>query len=217
MLELGIKLLISYLVGSVSGSLLMGRLSGGVDIRTEGSGNAGATNALRTHGLAFALPVVLIDIAKGALAVWWIAPLSLAAPGFASDVLLGPDYVAACCGAAAVIGHVWPFWHDFRGGKGAATLVGAYLVLATWIVPILVVVWLAIIVATGYVGLATIIAATSVPLFFFLNDAPSSHTGLGVFMALLIVFAHRANVTRLFSGTENRMTRAMFWRRRPNP
>ena len=214
MLELGLKSLLAYLLGSVSGSLLVGRLFGGVDIRREGSGNAGATNALRTHGLAFALPVVLIDIGKGWLAVTLIPALAF--------VAVDPDvpraHLGACCGVAAVLGHIWPFWHGFRGGKGAATLVGTYLALAPAIVPWLLALWIVGIVATGYVGLSTMLAALFVPIYAAFG-VPASATLLGysLFMALLIVFAHRENVARLRNGTENRMTRAMFWRRQDSP
>ncbi|MEO0998981.1 MAG: glycerol-3-phosphate acyltransferase, partial [Pseudomonadota bacterium] len=106
---LALKILLAYLAGSVSGSLVMGRLHGGVDIRTAGSGNAGGTNALRTQGAKFALGVIAIDIGKGALAG------SIIANAFGADPL-----AALACVAAAVIGHVYPVWHGFRGGKGAA-------------------------------------------------------------------------------------------------
>ena len=115
-------ILAAYLLGSLSGSLLLGKLRG-VDIRTQGSGNAGGTNAFRTQGAKFALGVVVVDIGKGALAAW----LGLR---FAQADTAWLAYVVAF---AAVIGHVWPVWHGFRGGKGAATLIGAVAVLvAVW-------------------------------------------------------------------------------------
>lgn len=210
MLELGIKIFLSYALGSVSGSLVMGRVFGGVDIRTEGSGNAGATNALRTHGAAFALPVVVIDILKGALAVILIAPLAVVA----QDPLFSRDYVRMCCGAAAVVGHIWPMWHDFRGGKGAGTLVGAYLALAPLVFPGLLAVWIVGVVATGYVGFSTMVAGASAALFarWWYPQTPEL-LGFAIVMALLVVFAHRSNISRMLLGTENRMTKAMFWRR----
>ncbi|MEO1573719.1 MAG: glycerol-3-phosphate 1-O-acyltransferase PlsY [Pseudomonadota bacterium] len=209
MLELGFTCFLAYLVGSVSGSLVVGRLFGGGDIRAEGSRNAGATNALRTRGLSFALPVVLIDIAKGALAAGWLPGLGI----LAQDPEVPRIHLQVCAGAAAVVGHIWPFWHGFRGGKGAATLVGAFLVLAPGAVGIVVAVWLLGVIATGYVGLWTMIAATLAPVYLWLNAAGRSMVGFGIAMALLLIFAHRENIRRLRDGTENRMTRAMFWRR----
>lgn len=210
MLELGLKLFFAYALGSVSGSLVMGRVFGGIDIRNEGSGNAGGTNALRTHGLAFALPVVLIDIFKGSLAVWLVPSL----PGVPVDPGLSRGYLTVCCAGAAVVGHIWPMWHDFRGGKGAGTLVGAYLALAPWVFPGLLVVWLAGVVVTGYVGLSTMVAALTAAGFalWFYPDFESL-PGFALLMAALIVFAHRSNVSRMLLGKENRMTKAMFWRR----
>ena len=210
MLELGLKLFLAYAIGSISGSLVMGRVFGGIDIRNEGSGNAGGTNALRTHGLAFALPVVLIDIFKGSLAVWLVPGL----PFIASDPSVTREYLTVCCGAAAVVGHIWPLWHDFRGGKGAGTLVGVYLALAPWVFPGLLVVWLAGVVLTGYVGLSTMLAAvTGVGFAWWWYPQCVELPGFAALMALLIVYAHRSNVTRMLLGKENRMTKAMFWRR----
>src|SRR6201996_5241124 len=111
-----IKVARSYLLGSIIGSLVVGRLRGGVDIRKLGSGNAGGTNALRTQGKSFALWVLIIDIGKGWLATRLIAPAAL--PGVvavASDVRV---WLPAICGIAAIVGHVYPAWHGFRGGKG---------------------------------------------------------------------------------------------------
>ena len=145
-------LLCAYLLGSVSGSLLLGRLRG-VDIRRHGSGNAGGTNALRTLGWRFALGVVAIDLGKGALAAW--LALRFAPLGQALDVT-AHGYAAAAC---AVVGHVWPLWHGFRGGKGAATAVGGLLMLWPWSIGVLLPVWMLVLVATGYVGLSTVLAA----------------------------------------------------------
>lgn len=210
MLELGIKILLSYLLGSVNGSLALGRLRG-IDIRKEGSGNAGATNALRTHGAGFAFMVALIDVMKGAIAVTMIAPLA----GF-SDSVLSVEWIAAICGFAAVVGHVFPFWFDFRGGKGGATAVGA--LLALWPVAVLPVLgaWVVVLVSTGYVGLSTICAGITMPLFALMYRPDGLELPLlfyGVVTAALIIYAHRANLARMRSGSENRMEGAMFWRR----
>ena len=141
MLELGFKALGAYLLGSVIGSLLLGTLRG-VDIRTQGSGNAGGTNALRTQGSgnaggtnalrtqgwAFALGVIVVDVGKALLAVGWLPGLEL--PGIGIDPAVDRAWLAVVCAAAVVFGHVYPVWYEFRGGKGAATLIGAVAVLA---------------------------------------------------------------------------------------
>lgn len=124
MLELGVTTLLAYLLGSLIGSLIVGRLRGGVDIRNAGSGNPGGTNALRTQGAAFALWVVLIDAGKGWIAVAVLPDLRL--PFVGIDPAIDRLWLTVACGAAVVVGHVYPVWYGFRGGKGAATLVGAH-------------------------------------------------------------------------------------------
>lgn len=197
-----VTLLVAYLLGSVSGSLLLGRLRG-VDIRTRGSGNAGGTNALRTMGWRFALPVVLIDVGKGALAVI----LALGA-GLAVSVA----WIALIL---AVAGHTWPLWFGFRGGKGMATLLGGLLVLWPWSLLGVLGVWLASIVLSGYVGLSSILAALCLPLLALLLPAPE-RLPFTVVLAALIVFNHRSNIARLHAGSEPRFDRVrLFVRRHP--
>lgn len=191
----------AYLLGSLSGSLLLGRLRG-VDIRTLGSGNAGGTNALRTQGWKFALGTVLVDVGKGALAVWLALRFGPGEPWL--------PYAAA---VAAVLGHVWPVFHGFRGGKGAGTLVGALLLLWPWAVLVVLAAWLLVLTATGYVGLSTVLAAaTLVPLAWF-TGADDVRFGFAVLMAVFIVFTHRANLARLRAGTEARFERVRLWTR----
>lgn len=200
-------LLLAYLSGSVSGSLTLGRLRG-VDIRTQGSGNAGGTNAFRTQGAKFALGVVLIDIGKGALAAW------LALRFAPVDGVLPVCTVAWLAVLAAALGHVWPLWHGFRGGKGVGTLLGGVAVL--WPVALLplFLVWVCVLVASGYVGLASIIAtACLLPLAVWLRADVATQAFAAV-AALLVLFTHRANVQRLRAGTESRFERVRFWRRR---
>ena len=121
MIALISKVILAYLLGSVSGSLLLGRFKN-VDIRAQGSGNAGGTNAFRTQGLLFALGVVLIDVGKGFIAAWWIPSLDFGELHGNMEV----NTLVMACGFAAVLGHCFPIWHGFRGGKGAATAVGAH-------------------------------------------------------------------------------------------
>ena len=202
-------LLAAYLIGSVSGSLVLGRRRG-VDIRTLGSGNAGGTNALRTQGRGFALGVVVIDVGKGALAAW----LALRYAPVASAVsVTAHGYLAAF---AAMVGHVWPVWHGFRGGKGAATLVGALAVLWPMAVVVIVAAWMVTVLASGYVGLATVIAALVLPVLAWLSDATAPRLAFALAAALLLVWTHRGNLARLRAGTESRFARARLlhrWRR----
>ncbi len=191
----------AYLLGSLSGSLLLGRLRG-VDIRRQGSGNAGGTNALRTQGWKFALGTVLVDVGKGVLAVWL-------AQRYGGAI----DWLPWAAGAAAVLGHVWPVFHGFRGGKGAGTLVGALLMLWPVAVAVLVGVWLLVLTASGYVGLSTILAAASLVPFALLTGAGTLPLGFAAALALFILFTHRSNVARLRAGTESRFERVRVWRR----
>jgi glycerol-3-phosphate acyltransferase PlsY len=211
MLELGIKLVAAYFLGSIVGALFIGSFRG-VDIRTMGSGNAGGTNALRTQGLAFAAATVVIDVGKGWLAAGWLP--SAALPGIPADPAIGRDWLAACCAAASVSGHVWPVWHDFRGGKGGATLAGALLALAPVLLMIAVATWLTFAMLFGFVGLATVAAAVSVPVAVALS-APGSVPWLafGIAMALLVAWAHRGNLARMRAGQEPRAER--LWLLRP--
>jgi acyl phosphate:glycerol-3-phosphate acyltransferase len=210
-LELGIKTLIAYLLGSVLGSLVMGRLRG-VDIREQGSGNAGGTNALRTQGARFALGVVVIDVGKALLAVGVLPGLAL--PGIGLDPAVNRNWLAVACAAAAVIGHVYPVWHEFRGGKGAATLIGTVAVLAPAALLPVFAVWLACVMLTGYVGLATMLATLALPVWVAIVQPGNTALLLfGVAMAAFIAYTHRSNIARMRAGNENRARR--LWLLRP--
>ena len=211
MLELGIKTLLAYLLGSVLGSLVMGRLRG-VDIREQGSGNAGGTNALRTQGWKFALGVVVIDVGKALLAVGVLPGLDL--PGIDIDPDVSRDWLAVCCAAAVVFGHVYPVWYEFRGGKGAATLIGAVAVLAPAALLPVVLVWLACVTLTGYVGLGTMLGTVTLPVYFALSQPRSGAlVAFGIAMAAFVVYTHRSNLARMRAGNENRARR--LWLLRP--
>lgn len=213
MLELGLKLLIAYLAGSLMGSLLLGRLRG-VDIRELGSGNAGGTNALRTQGAAFAIGVIVIDIGKGVLPVLLLPTLAL--PGVPPDGSIPRELVIYGCGLAAILGHIWPLWHEFRGGKGAATAIGVIVVLAPTLVLPMLLVWLAIVFTSGIVSLGTMGAAAIAPLLVALGW-PVTLEGFfwfSLIIATLMLYTHRSNILRLRAGTENRVSRLMMFRRR---
>ena len=216
MLELGLKVLIAYLLGSLMGALLIGAARG-VDIREQGSGNAGGTNALRTQGFWFAAGVVLIDVGKGAVAAGWLPGWSI--PGVGADPGVDRDWLAAACAAAAVAGHVWPQFHEFRGGKGGATWLGVLMVLAPVVVPVVLAAWLLIALLTGFAGLATMIAAVAAPLALWVAgpDTPA-WLGLAAAMAVFLVWTHRDNIGRMRNHRELRMTRLWLLRpRSPRP
>ena len=211
MLELGVKTLLAYLLGSVLGSLVMGRLRG-VDIREQGSGNAGGTNALRTQGWRFALGVVVIDVGKALVAVGWLPGVAL--PFVDVDPTLDRQWLAVACAAAVVIGHVYPVWHEFRGGKGMATLIGAVGVLAPASLLPVIGVWLAVVMLTGYVGLGTMLGAASLPVYFALVDpSNAAYLVFAIAMAAFVAFTHRSNISRMLEGNENRAKR--LWLLRP--
>ena len=193
-----INTFLSYLLGSVSGSLVLGRLRQ-VDIRKFGSGNAGGTNALRAQGFKFALCVVIIDVGKGVLAAslpgwlqWGASPQSIA---------------PLSCALAAVVGHCYPVWHGFRGGKGAATAVGGILVIQPLALVPMLATWALCLVLTGWVGLSTMLAGVSlVPAMLWL-DAPREQLAFAIAVALFLVFTHRSNIRAMLAGREYRFER----------
>ena len=200
-----VSLTLAYLLGSLSGGLLLGRLFGQQDLRAAGSGNAGATNALRTGGTRFGVAVLLFDVAKGVVAVLALPLLAPATP-----------WLAYACGAVAVIGHVWPVYFGFRGGKGAATLIGAMIFLLPLAMVPALLVWVLTLITSGFVGLATILGMSTIALVtLILQTSPLA--GAPVIFALamwaLVLYTHRENIQRLRAGTENRFERAMLFRK----
>lgn len=215
MIELLLKVLASYLIGSLIGSLIVGKLRGGVDIRTLGSGNAGGTNALRTQGKSFALWVMIIDIGKGIVATRVIAPLSLQGLGFAGAPGLR-EWLPVLCGLAAIVGHVYPLWYGFRGGKGVATLVGVVFGVEPLLLGVVLLVWLVMVVLFGFVSLGSIVAALSIA-FVVAATGMQPYAPLlafGVAVALLVAFTHRSNLARMRAGTEPRARRLWLLGRR---
>ena len=214
MLELGVKFLISYFIGSLMGALVMGRLRGGVDIRTMGSGNAGGTNALRTQGILFALGVVVIDVGKGVIGAGLVPGLNI--PFVPEDPEISRTWLTLACAAAAVFGHVWPIYHGFKGGKGAATLIGTLVILAPKLIIAVLLVWGCMLLITGYVGLATMTAATALPVWLAFTRLPDGQPLFIylVVMATFVIYWHRSNIRRMRAGTEDRNTKVMLFRRK---
>jgi acyl phosphate:glycerol-3-phosphate acyltransferase len=191
-------LIASYLLGAVPTSYLAARLFRGIDLREHGSRNLGATNLYRVLGWRYAIPVGLLDAAKG------LVPVLVFAPRVSSSELF-----ALICGLVAVVGHVFSVFVGFKGGKGVATAAGVMLGLTPAALGVAVLVWAALVYLTGYVSVGSIVAATLFPLAVYLLEPPDQPAmlWLDVAVAAAIVWFHRGNIQRLFKGTENRFGR----------
>jgi len=187
----GIALGLGYLFGSVPFGLLLTQLTGGPDIRSIGSGNIGATNVLRTGKRGLAAATLLCDILKGTAAV-----------GVAMW-LFGRD-AALLAGLAAFLGHLFPVWLKFKGGKGVATYIGVLLGLAWPFALLFGVIWLAVAAASRYSSLAALIASALMPPALWLRAAPDVAALFGI-LTVLIWIMHRGNIARLLNGSEGRI------------
>ena len=161
-MELIIKMILSYLLGSISGAMIMGKLKG-VDIRVMGSGNPGSTNAFRAMGAAFALVVLCIDFLKGFIAVKFVPFLELGS--IITTTKIDPELLHIVCGIGVVLGHVYPLYYRFQGGKGLATMAGVLAALFPIYLIIGFSIWLLVLIFSGYVGLSTIIAVITFPIY----------------------------------------------------
>lgn len=190
-------LVLSYLTGAFPTSYLAGRLFKGIDLREHGSRNLGATNVYRVFGWKYAIPVALVDVAKGAVPVW-------SAGAWGPDIELFPLY----CGVAAVVGHVFSVFVGFKGGKGVATASGVVLALAPKALLVSLVVWGALVWLTGYVSVGSVASAAVFPVAaYFLEGARGGVLVIEIALAAFLVWKHRANLQRLARGTENRFGR----------
>jgi glycerol-3-phosphate acyltransferase PlsY len=196
MTVVGLFLVLAYLIGAIPTSYIVGRMRG-IDLRERGSGNLGATNAFRVLGWKAALPIFVLDIAKG----WF--------PTFALPIWDGQPSAnwAMAYGAAAIVGHVFSIYVGFKGGKGVATSAGVLLALAPVALLIGLVTWTALVWTTGYVSLASMIGAIVVAAAVWLINGPGPILWLTLAVAAFVIFAHRANLRRLMAGTENRFSR----------
>lgn len=187
----------SYLLGAFPTSYLAGRLFRGIDLRQHGSKNLGATNVYRIMGWRYAIPVGLVDVAKGAVPVLLLGPAVSVAPWF-----------PMVCGVVAVLGHVFSVFVGFKGGKGVATSAGVVLGLAPLAVGICLALWALVVWLSGYVSLGSVVATGVFPaLVWFLYPARRDGIWLFVALAAVIIWMHRANLRRLAAGTENRFGR----------
>lgn len=212
-MEILIKFVLSYLIGSTSGSILLGKLKG-VDIRNMGSGNAGGTNAFRTQGTFFAAGVLGIDILKGFISAKFISAMSL--PIFSSSTV-DPNLLIIFCGVAAVLGHVYPIYHGFRGGKGGGAAIGIVFAISWPSFSLAILLWLVILLITGYVGLGTMLGSVSVIYFaHYFRDTINNpyYLPFTIFLSFFIIYTHRSNIKRMLDGTENRFEKAMIFRKK---
>ncbi|WP_192363725.1 glycerol-3-phosphate 1-O-acyltransferase PlsY [Mesorhizobium mediterraneum] len=185
-----LALVFGYLLGSIPFGLLITRAAGLGDVRNIGSGNIGATNVLRTGNKGLAAATLLLDALKGTAAV-------LIAGRFAPE--LGP-----WAGLGAFLGHLFPVWLGFKGGKGVATYLGVLTALAWQVALIFAVVWLAVAFLFRYSSLAALTAAVVVPIALYVLGSPQI-AGLFALMSLIVIIKHRANITRLLAGTEGKI------------
>ncbi len=185
-------LVLSYLIGAIPFSYIFTRLFTGIDIREKGSGNVGSTNVLRTVGIPVALASFSGDILKGVLAAWL---------GFH----FGGYTLAAICSVAAIVGHCWPVFLGFRGGKGVATSAGIILFLVPKAFIILFFCFIIIVALSRYVSLGSICGAASFPFICLILHKPASLVLMSLIMALLVIFQHRENIKRIRNGTEGKI------------
>ena len=183
----------AYLIGSIPFALLLARRWGKTDLRQVGSGNLGAANVLRATGIRAGVIVAVLDIAKGAASV-----------ALAMRVGGGPA-VPAAAAFAAVVGHIYPVWLKFKGGKGVATACGVFSVLTPLAVPPSLVVFLVTVWLTKYISLGSILATIALPSIAYATGAPAAALVAAWAAAALIIFRHRSNVMRIAGGTERRI------------
>jgi len=187
-----LALIVGYLLGNVSASFIVGKLTKNIDIRKFGSGNAGATNTLRVLGVKAGLLVFFVDILKGVVAVL----LGRLAAG---------DIGGMLAGAAAVAGHIWPVFLSFKGGKGVATSFGVLVVLFPVVALILFAVSASLVAITRFMSLGSITAAVLLPILLLVIGYDWVYIIFGLALAALVVYLHKGNITRLLAGKENKL------------
>jgi len=188
-----LAVLCAYLIGSIPFALLLARRFGGHDLHRIGSGNIGAANVLRASGVRAGIVVAALDIMKGAAGVLVAARMT------------SMENAGAIAGLAAVVGHIYPVWLRFRGGKGVATACGVFSVLAPLAVPAALVAFVATIWATRYISLGSVAASLVLPPMAWATGAPEAVVLVSCALATLIIFRHRSNLVRVRVGTERRV------------
>ncbi|MGM0471172.1 MAG: glycerol-3-phosphate 1-O-acyltransferase PlsY [Bacillota bacterium] len=194
MLSYLVVLVVGYLLGSIPFGLLLTRLVKGVDIREYGSGNIGATNAYRVMGFGMGIIVALFDISKGYISV------------VLAQYIVGTNpLVIILAGLAAIVGHNWSLFLNFNGGRGVATSVGVLINLLPQTVLVAFFVWLVVVLTMRYVSLGSIVGALLIPMLAFLLDRPLPYVGLGLAIAVFVIYRHRPNIKRLLRGEEKKI------------
>ena len=209
-------IILSYLLGSISGSLLLGKFKN-IDIRELGSGNAGGTNALRTIGPFFAFGTILIDILKGFIPVFLFINF-LNFDGIVTVFNFNIIELAPILfGVASVLGHVYPIYYGFKGGKGAGTLIGIVLAIFPQSVPWIFLSWLLILIFTGYVGLSTMCAGIVLVIITIVHPSQTIFSAFGYFtigVSIFLIYTHRANIKRMLAGKENQFQKVMIFKKK---
>ncbi len=193
-MTIAVAILVAYLLGSIPFGLLLVRWRKGVDVRSKGSGNIGATNVARTAGRVLGIVTLLLDVGKGAAAVWVAERLSS-----------GDPVTMAAATFAVLCGHMFPVWLKFQGGKAVASALGAFLVLTPWAMLATVLVFLPLIWKTRIVSLSSIVAAAVLPLGVWMLTHSGLYLLVAIASAALIIYKHKGNIARLRAGTENRL------------
>lgn len=215
MLALGVVILLSYLVGSIPSSIWVGKLVKGVDIRNHGSGNAGATNTFRLLGWRPGVAVLIIDFCKGFISSFWISQLAYyigSGPVALFSFWEVDPFLKILCGIVAIIGHMFPIFANFDGGKGMATAAGMLCGIEPVSVGIAAVVFTAVMFSSRYVSLASLVAAFIYPLvlvslrYGFGWNLDGSILIFGAIAGIGIIIKHRGNIRRLLNGTENQVS-----------
>ncbi len=197
-------ILLAYIAGSIPSAVWAGKLFHGIDVREHGSGNAGATNTVRVLGWKTGIPVLVFDLFKGWLAA--MLPLFMKAADAGTEQMMA---LQIACGMAAILGHVFPLFAGFRGGKGVATTFGVLLALHPWLTLICAGIFLVVLFISGYVSLGSMTAAVMFPVLLMTAfDTPSLLFRIfSVLVAIAIVVTHKKNIKRLLRGEENRFLR----------
>lgn len=208
-----VLLIAAYLIGSIPFSYLVVRLFAGDDIRTKGSGNVGATNVLRNFGKLPGIIALVLDVAKGFLAVllvrYFVHSPAWPLP-FSADAgpLQSPSFWVGLASLVAVLGHMYPVWIGFRGGKGVATAAGVFLASDPWSLAGGLIIFAVVVLGTRYVSLASMLTAASIPIFMrFLTGQTFWILIFSILIALTIIIRHHQNISRLALGTERKLGR----------
>jgi acyl phosphate:glycerol-3-phosphate acyltransferase len=188
-----VAILVAYGIGSTPFAWLLARRWGAADLRRVGSGNVGAANVFRASGVTAGVLVALLDVAKGAASV------------VVADRMGGGTATAAVAGMAAIVGHIYPFWLRFRGGKGVATACGVFAILTPAAIAPALAVFVSTVWVTKYVSLGSVLATLALPPIAYATGSPLSAVLVACAACALIVFRHRSNVVRLRTGTERRL------------